>query len=377
MCGGGQGADSASTSQDGGIVTRLLFEAAAFSFVVVAGAACTGGRTSEPVGYINMQLTAPGPDGSTFRLPSGTELLLNGSAFSGFFSLDDDAASQTLAVPPGNYSVALIDGAGDTTVWPLTRDNADGTSDTVSAVLDLIPAITVAENQTTSLTIRFHVGQVQPVTFGRGSVYVSVEVDGSASVTSLRVVLSAPALSIQSADIGTTAPPELAPRLPGAGGMGDSYVATMQTIGSWSLLRPDTVCIQVTGSATAAGNSGFVNLVDEAPAPGSGTVCIQQLLPNFAFVETDFFRQGTASTPLLSDLSDRDFLISHGVIASINANLFDGTTLHLEALAGTRSASMLVNGAIFATIDTPSGPAFDSWYQLNEAGDGTVSLTPL
>ena len=358
-------------------MTVLLFEAAAFSFVVVAGAACTEAHTSEPVGYINMQLTAPGPDGSTFRLPSGTGLLLNGSAFSGSFSLDDDAASQTLTVPPGNYSVALIDGAGDTTVWPLARDNADGTTDTVSAVLDLIPAITIAENQTTSLTIRFHLGQVQPVTFGQGSVDVSVEVDGGASATSLRVVLSAPALSIQSVDIGTTAPPELAPRLPGAGGMGDSYVATMQTIGSWSISRLDTVCIQVIGSATAAGNSGFVNLVDEAPAPGSGTLCIQQLLPNLAFVETDFFRHGTASTPLLSDLSDRDFLISHGAIASINANLFDGTTLHLEALAGTRSASMLVDAAIFGTIDTPSGTAFDSWYQLNEAGDGTVSLTPL
>jgi hypothetical protein len=151
----------------------------------------------------------------------------------------------------------------------------------------------------------------------------------------------------------------------------------MQTIGSWSILRPDTVCIQVTGSATAAGNSGFVNLVAEAPAPGSGTLCIHQLQPNFAFVDTNFFRQGTASTPLLSDLSDRDFLISHEVIASINANLFDVTTLHLEALAGTRSASMLVDGAIFATIDTQSGPAFDFWYNLNEAGDGTVSLIPL
>ena len=138
---------------------------------------------------------------------------------------------------------------------------------------------------------------------------------------------------------------------------------------------PDTVCIQVTASVEASGNAGLVDLVAEAPPSGGEQLCIAQLANHFALVSTGFNRQGDASTDLLSDLGGAPYIVVHGILASIPGEVYDGRTLYLEALSGTHELNMLVNGAIFGTVDSPFGPIFQSWYQLNESGTGQLTLT--
>ncbi len=49
--------------------------------------------------------------------------------------------------------------------------------------------------------------------------------------------------------------------------------------------------------------------------------------------------------------------------------------LHHPAQIVLSRRRALVDGAIFGTFDSPFGPTFQSWYQLNESGVGLLTLT--
>jgi hypothetical protein len=345
----------------------------AWLFVVAGIVGCVEAPRSEPVGYVSIPLTATGASGAIYHLPPGSQLLLTNSSFTGAYSVDGDGDQLTAVVPPGGYSVFLFDNAGDTTVWPLTRDNPDGTTETVPGTLDLTPTITVVENQTTSLVIRFQVAATGPITFGRGSVGISVEVDET--TPALDIDIDALRLSVQQVDIGETAPAALAPRLPGPGGSGDIYQLHLHTAGVWVARDPHTICTTVTASVEASGNAGLIDLVAEAPPSGGEQLCIDQLPNGFALMSMGFNRQGDASTELLSDLGSAPYIVVHGISVTIQGEVYDGRTLHLEVLFGAHDLNMLVHGAIFATEDSPFGPIFQSWYQLNESGAGRLTFT--
>jgi hypothetical protein len=347
-------------------MTRFLLGIAPFLFVFAGSAGCT--EAPESVGSISIALTAPGAGGSTYRLPPGTSLFLSTPTFGRQLSLDDDAPSVTVQVPPGDYSVSLFDSGGDTTVWPLQRQNADGTTETVSGTLDLTPTISVVENQTTDLVIRFHVVG-SSVTFSMGSVDVSVDVDETPSPSSWDIVFSVPSLVVWNVTIGATAPAELPPRLPALNDTGDRYTLTLHTVGAWFITQPNAVCIQITGSSIdAGGNPGFIELIAEAPPSGDAQLCLNQ--DNGGSLVISFNRQGHATTPLLSDLSDGAFLINYSVEAAFFTSVFDGTKLHFEALLGTRFAFLSMNGHI------STFPGFDPWYSMAENGNGTLTVTP-
>jgi hypothetical protein len=353
---------------------RSLIGPAAVLFVVAGTAGCTEPAAPESLGHIAVPLTAPGSGGATYRLPPNTLLLLSSGGFFGSFSLDDDAPSLTVDVPPGDYSVFLSDSDGDTTIWPLRRQNADGTVDIVPGTLDLTSMITVTKDHTTSLVIRFHVAGIVPITFSLGSVDVTVVVDETPA--SFDFEFEAPALTVASAVFSATAPAVLASRLPATGSMGDRYVLHAQTTSPWSILQPDVVCAQVSLSVEAGGNQGFIDMLTEAPASGNEQLCIFQGQSTFAQIFTTVFHDGPATTPLLSDLGDHPYFIGHSLDAFLEANVFDGKTLHLDVLAGTHSAPMHLFAEIVAEIPDANGAiTFDPWYQYNANGAGTTTLT--
>lgn len=354
------------------LCNSVLYSVAWLSVVAGTGA-CVEAPRSEPVGYVSIPLTATGASGAIYHLPSGSQLFLTNASFTGAYPVDGDGDQLTVVVPPGNYTVFLLDDAGDTTVWPLRRNNSNGTVEIVPGTLDLTPTIAVVENQTTSLVIRFRVATTGPITFGRGSVGISVEVDET--TPAFDIDIDAPSLSVQQADFGETAPAALTPRLPGPGGSGDSYQLHLHTDGVWVAQNPDTICTTVTASVNASGNAGFIDLVAEAPPSGSEQLCIDQLPNHFALITMRFNHQGDASTELLSDLGGAPYIVVHGITMSFLGELYDGRTLHLEALSGTHDLSTLVDGAIFATGDSPFGPIFQLWYNLNESGTGQLTFT--
>ncbi|HEU4727238.1 MAG TPA: hypothetical protein VFT22_05105 [Kofleriaceae bacterium] len=357
-------------------MTRVFLSLAAVLFAATGSVGCTEAPAPESVGYVSIPLTASGGGGATYHLPPFTSLLLSGAGFFGSFSLDDDTAVKTVKVPPGDYAVFLSDGKGDSTVFPLIRENADGSFDTVPATLDLTPAITVTENETTPLVIRFHVPIVGSITFAVGSVDVSVAIDETAA-TSFDIELSIHEATTAFVTVGDTAPAELASRLPATGDTGHSYVASMHTTGPWTFPAAGAVCVPVAGSVHAGGNQGFADLIAEAPPSGGEQLCIQQLSPEQAFISLSFFASGTPTTPLLSDLPARQFFVNHAIFPQIDARLFDGTTLRLKALEGIHTANTAVTAAISAEVDTPDGgTTFEFWHAFEESGTGTITLTP-
>jgi hypothetical protein len=353
---------------------RLWIGLAAVLFMAAGTAGCTEPSAPESLGHIVVPLTAPGPGGATYRLPANTLLSLSSAGFFGNFSLDDDAPSLTFDVPPGDYSVSLSDSNGDTTIWPLIRQNTNGTTDIVPATLDLTSMITVTKEQTTSLVIRFHVAGVVPITFSLGSVDVTVVVDET--LASLDFEFEAPALTAASVVFSDTAPAELASRLPATGSTGDRYVAHVQTIGPWSMFGPNFVCVQVNLSIDAGGRQGFIDMVTEAPPSGNEQLCIAQVQSSFAQIIINVSHEGPATTPLLSDLGDHPYFILHALDSFIAGTVFDGRTLHLELLAGANSTRMHLFSEIVAELPGANGEiTFDHWYLYNANGDGTTTLT--
>lgn len=343
--------------------------------VAAAGAGCLQAPASEPTGYIIVPLIAPGAGGVTYRMPPNSVLQLNQPGLGFGIGLDPDATSQTVEVPPGDYSVGLTDPAGDTTVWPLTRVNPDGTTETVPGLLDLTPTISVANHQTTPLVIRFHVAAIGPITFDVGAIDISVEVDETPA-TAFDFTITSSSLSAGFVFVGANAPAALAPRLPAQDATGDSYSVTAHTTGPWSLVTSNFVCAPVTATVSATGNQGFVQLMGEATPTEFDQLCLQQAAPHQVFVFMSFFRQGPAATPLLSDLGDRQYFVGHDFSAFLTADVFDGFTLDLRPLAGAHPASLSVFGNISAVASTPDGgTTFDTWYQVDEFGDSTVTLT--
>lgn len=303
-----------------------------------------------------------------YRLPTGTTLSLSGRFYDAY-SLDADASSIAVQVPPGDYQVSLFDSAGDTTVWPLLRQNADGTTETVPGTLHLTPMISVAAGQATNLVIRFQVQTGGMITFSKGEVDVSVQVDEA--VESFDIAFAASSLTVDHIEVAAAAPSALPPRLPTLGDHGDGYTATMHATARWYMTAPDTVCAPVAAAVLGSGSQGFADLVAEAPPSDGWPLCIEQIGER-AVIFVAFGHQGPATTPLLSDLGDHPFLVYHGVQADVDAVIFDGTTLRLGALAGTHSAQMSVFGKIFGQADTST----DFWFDMDEQGDGTLSVTP-
>ena len=145
--------------------------------------------------------------------------------------------------------------------------------------------------------------------------------------------------------VGPNAPGALAPRLPALNDSGDRYAVTARTTGPWSFVTSNFVCAPVSASVSAAGNQGFVELMAEATPTGFDQLCIQQV-------------------------------VGHDFSAEVAADVFDGFTLDLRPLSGAHPASLFVFGNISTETTVPDGnTTFDTWYQLDEFGDATVTLT--
>jgi hypothetical protein len=118
----------------------------------------------------------------------------------------------------------------------------------------------------------------------------------------------------------------------------------------------------------------FVDLLTEATGSVSIQLCLSQIGTTVG-LDLNFFRSGTPLTPLLSDLTTRDVDVLYVAEAIVDAaNVYDGTTLRLDRLTGTRSGTGFVFGDIQALR---SDNTFERWFDIEEDGAATVTLSPL
>jgi hypothetical protein len=343
-----------------------------FLSIALGTVGCAEAPDTTQVGEIAVPLTATGASGAVYRLPAGTSLSLFSDPVFASFPLDGDSPSLTVTVSPRIYSAQLFTQSGIPDTWPLLRQNTDGTTETVQATLDPIPQVTVVENQTTSLTIRFHVAPAGGgIIFQTGSVQVGVEVD---DVAPFQFTIDMPSLTTSVAQITDATPAALAARLPALGSAGQRYLVVARTTGAWTLAGADSVCAPVTTTFEATGQAQFVDFLIEATPPDGVQICLTQVAADDVAVNINFFRFGSPVTSLLSDLTTRDVDVFYVVETDVGANVFDGTTLRLDGITGDRLGSSFLFGDIQAL-----GPdnTFERWFELEEDGAATLSGAPL
>lgn len=341
--------------------------------LAIAAGGCASAPPSGAVGHVDIPLTASGANGAIYRLPAGTILELFSATFFNDFALDGDDPAATVDLPPGTYGAELFNAAGFTTVWPLTRQNPDGSTETVQASLDALPSFTVTEGQTTPLEIRFHVGLAGDISFAHGSALAFVDVDETAA-TSFQFAFDLPSLTTTIASATADAPPQLAARLPAVGSADQSYSAVARTTGPFILSSTAQVCAPATVTITAASGPGqFTDLLNEATDPANASLCIDQISPVATTVVLTATRVGLPATPLLSDLTDQTVGVFYNVQASFGAQVIEGTTLHLGALTGARAATTVLFGEILEL----TGDTFTEWFELQDNGTGTETMTPM
>src|SRR5262245_60983227 len=146
---------------------------------MLALAACAVGVGE--TGTVEVPLSTIGADGATYRLPEGSQVLLTNGEYFQYLLVDGPEASLHVEVPVGSVNATLWNPAGYADRWPLVRELADGTTDTVMATLATpLPAtVEVAEGQTASIAFSFVVAQIGTISFAHGAVDISVAV-GSA-----------------------------------------------------------------------------------------------------------------------------------------------------------------------------------------------------
>lgn len=342
-----------------------------------------GGCASQPSpsGQLTVALVAPGAGGVTYRLPPGTQLQLTSSSFAGFYSLDAEAASITINVPPGAYGAVLANpGGGYTTSWPLWRTSADGNTTTVvSATTDPNGTVTVVENETVDYAIHFNVATAQVITFAHGTIDVTVDV-GENPATSYEIDFDLQALN-GTGILDGAAPPELAARLP-ADVSSTAFSVHTQTAGPWSWASRRSICAPVRVQIQVTGSAGLFDIAFEAiETPDGVFVCINQV--NQTLVVLNVFAEKTglpATTGTFLDLGDRRYDFAFEIDASLQLSLWDITgatppAVDLGLLVGSQpivqSATFTVAGSDAGTT-TPLNP----WYDASAVSDGSLTFSP-
>jgi hypothetical protein len=313
----------------------------------VAGgvAACSAGRggaartTDESTGQVLAALSAVGPDGATYTLPSSAFLNVSwtGDGGSGASTLqfNNTPGTQSFSVAVGNYTATLF---GATS---LVRTGDAGTT-TVSATLnDAQPyAFTVKGGQTTSLTFHFTVQGIGNLTFSTGTLGTNLQVD-SGTTTPTRAIASGSASVISV----TNGPPGLSSALSFMGTQPVSYSIAV-TLTSPFQASVDSACANITTQVTTGMAmtplQQNINAFMQEPSNGmTGSLCLFDA--NAASfpgqVVLFFYRFGPPTTPqMIAALGGVDGGVPNQtwqfqIQAQPPAPLYDGSTASLAQLS--------------------------------------------
>jgi hypothetical protein len=334
-----------------------------FAAALIAGSvACGSPSAGEDVasGTVEAAVSAIGPDGATYSLPSGTILTLvaasSGTSYP--LSVGMGGTSAAYAVPAGQYSATL------SSVTQLLRSGDAGPQTAVTASLaDAQPyEISVFAGQTTDLVFHFTAaGSGGPITFSQGAVATSVSVgfDAGASNavgTTLQLNITSETNSVISQLTGTLTFQITGPFVPSVGQVcapiGAATLANGSNNTGWYYLEAasqsgnGSICFA--GGADATGTyADPVSGITVGTWYGQIAVMYQDSSPSWGSVASGY--SGSAAFLLLGDMS---------------TTVFDGETLNLQALS---APTTITNAASF--------PQYNSgWYQMN---GGTVTLQVL
>ncbi|HEY5947103.1 MAG TPA: hypothetical protein VIV40_16485, partial [Kofleriaceae bacterium] len=262
----------------------------------------------------------------------------------------------------------------------------DGTTSIVTATL-VTPqpsAMNVLDGQTTSLTLQFAIATGGTVTFGKGTVSVTVDV-GDQPATSFTTSAQGSGDVTGTPTITGPYAAQLTGVMPAAGTTGLTIAVSAQLTGNWQqaggAIEVDgsnlSVCAPITVTATmGGGNPGFAALLAEAGHGNGGgflfgpaSICITDFGTSQE-VRIRMSRTGAAETSTLATVFGTESVLFWNVLrGTLPTPVYDPANgkLDLSALAGTRDLPMRLVTRIGSDIS-------NLWYVETIVGQMTFSF---
>jgi len=330
--------------------------------LATTAAACTETSRSEKVGSFDTAITATGSDGSLYRLPPESYVQVFNAAYSDIFPLDGDAATMSFDVPVGSYSIYLYNPFSMGAEWQLERTNVDMTTETVSATLitPLPVAVTIVEDQVTSVVFQFQVPDGGTVTFAEGELEVSINVDEQ-SATGGRARFDGWMTYAANELVG--GPPDMATRFPLAGESVWEMGEVVVDASGWVQRSSTRVCAPGTWWSYGSSHPAPFDMLQETLSGNAIEVCVTSG-PN-PQVSVAAQRSGAPTTPTFADVASNMHFYKQ-FYGNLPFQVYDGSTLDLDAMAG----SVTIQTWSFETADSGDGTF---WYEGNY--DGLVNFT--
>jgi hypothetical protein len=155
---------------------------AVVGLVFVLGACTASDDLAEGIGSVDMAMTAVGSDGATYRLAPGVKLEFERmpEPFSKSISIEGDDDVLSVRLPVGIYEARLRHPSGPSSKFFLLDRQLDDepTQRVIGELITPMPvALVVESNQDTAVGFAFRVPDYGTVTFSRGNVDVSIDVD--------------------------------------------------------------------------------------------------------------------------------------------------------------------------------------------------------
>jgi hypothetical protein len=265
-------------------------------------------------------------------------------------------------MPVGEYLVELVYAFEIVTALPLEKIDADSTSELVTGVLTTsMPApIVITRNETTPLVLELSVAKYGNVTFGKGTLAVSIDVD-EVPANGLELRFSG-TLVASTVNVGAGIPPALLE------GLTDQFPLTLhaKVIEPWvelSLTRacaPARVDVAVTSTPIRS-----ALLHEEAEA----IACIVDE-PGYTAMLLHLTHAGPAVTALIGDaIGPQDYSMFAHIGLVLPDGVYDGETIDFEALASPQ----LTAGSLRMILDGAGGP----WYEATHDGEIELQATGL
>jgi len=272
------------------------------------------------VGVLSSALVATAQDGASYRFPAGALLLVYSETCNAALDLGTGEDQASVRLPVGAFVAVPV----STTQLERT---SNGTTTLVDATLLNASPIRfdIAENQLTSLELRFQVTDLTAVTFSVGTLQVSLGVE-----IQQRQLLEDATVTVQKVTFGASATSEARDLLAVDVDAVLPYHLEFEPTGGWSMELVNTACIR--GRLTSARSSPESLLAARfAEVIGSGaTYCISDTgSRDLAFLQVFGATTPVDQSTALPGNNNLFYLLIDGTIDDV----FDGVTLRQQELA--------------------------------------------
>lgn len=321
------------------------------------------GEVAEAGGIVELALSTTGADGAVYGFPEATYLQLNTTNFSEWVSLTGSETVLRKELAAGEYTASLWFQAGNV---QLVRSESGSTTLVDAEWTNTQPiALSIADGQTTPLTLQFSLDELGDVAFGTGTLQVVAEVD-------VREVEQATSASVS----GTTnlsyeqysdATAAYATALDVDQGIDLAFSLGFQASSDWYQVGTSSVCQRGTVAESASSSSVGLDLRLQQLSGTSATLCvINQGAADDVSLTMNVYGAPPAGQEAF--LPDPQYGFYGSIYGSVG-DVFDGTTLEQAELQN----ATLSNGNFYHMV-------YDLWgtqlATVEGSATGTFQLEP-